>query len=329
MCEYLANVTTHCLKLFEKIVKLFVTVLLSQFRKDYLRIIQREKGKALRKKVVESKEKKMSESITFDFIKNDKSKDKEISHHKLKAMALQNELFYTNFKKDDLICLIRAYNEVGSKKKLKKELGETLLNVLKKDNCVRMVNVSIFDQSHVQENTEKISVTERLSTESVNKKSCKGKQLLGKRKAQKKSSIGDIGDGGSVDKNTAVQKALTEKSYFTRRSPSDQLSKEKDIPTASCSYDYKPLKTNKANFDKEKTSAKSKCKQSMKKEQTDADDYSDACGICLKLYKSNEDMICCNFCNMWYHRGCIGLDDDNEWNFFLTDDAIYICPMCQ
>jgi delta 1-pyrroline-5-carboxylate dehydrogenase len=78
ICESLTNVSTHCLKLFEKIVKLFVTVLLSQFRKDYLRIIQREKGKTLRKKVVESKEKKMIEGITFDFIKNDESKEKEI-----------------------------------------------------------------------------------------------------------------------------------------------------------------------------------------------------------------------------------------------------------
>jgi hypothetical protein len=81
ICEFLTNISTHCLKLLEKNVYLFVSGLLCHFRKYNLRIIKREKGKALRKKVVESKEMIMSERITFDFIENDKSNTREISHN--------------------------------------------------------------------------------------------------------------------------------------------------------------------------------------------------------------------------------------------------------
>jgi hypothetical protein len=148
---------------------------------------------------------------------------------KLKAMALQNDLFYTNFKKDDLMCLLKAYNEVGSKKSTKKELGETLLHVLKKDSCVKMVDVSIF------ENNEPNSVTGCSSKINVSKESGKGKQLLGKRKATKKSSTHDINDGRSIKTSTLDQNMEVERQYYTRSS-SGQASKGKQTD-AECSYE--------------------------------------------------------------------------------------------
>ncbi|KAH3858770.1 hypothetical protein DPMN_101399 [Dreissena polymorpha] len=68
-------------------VKLFLKVIVAQFRKDYLRVIKKEKGLALRKTVVEKAEKKNTECVSIKVIKTDKSTSKQTSHFKLKAMV--------------------------------------------------------------------------------------------------------------------------------------------------------------------------------------------------------------------------------------------------
>ena len=51
------------------------------------------------------------------FILNDQSEDKQVSHLKLKACALSNENCYANFKKAELIQLLKFYNcNVSAKK---------------------------------------------------------------------------------------------------------------------------------------------------------------------------------------------------------------------
>ena len=50
----------------------------SQFRKDYLNFIKKEKGKALRKKVME-KSKKSVKKLDINFILNDDSENKNAS----------------------------------------------------------------------------------------------------------------------------------------------------------------------------------------------------------------------------------------------------------
>jgi hypothetical protein len=294
VCKYLTSFCEHILELFENIVRLFVTVILSQFRKDYLRVIQRVKGKALRKKVIEKYEKKMQESITFQFIKADTSKNKAISHHKLKAVAMQNEQFYTSLKKDDLIILLKAYNVEGQKRSKKTELGEKLVHVLKNESCVSMLNTSVLGETLEQEASAESSVsagdTSNMKTQYV--KSTKGKQLVGKRKATKKSTKSYE---SSQQTDTSIQEAM-----------------------ASCSY---------------KTHEDEKCKPKTRKRQTekrysDSGDYGDACGVCMNVYETDEDWICCDSCCTWYHRDCIGLEDE-EWNYFSDAAAIYICPICQ
>ncbi|XP_045215122.1 uncharacterized protein LOC123565320 [Mercenaria mercenaria] len=57
------------------------------------------------------------------------------------------------------------------------------------------------------------------------------------------------------------------------------------------------------------------------------DDASEACGICGKFEKEDENWICCDACNIWYHKDCVGLDED-DFDYFLNLDAVYICPLC-
>ena len=62
-------------------------------------------------------------------------------------------------------------------------------------------------------------------------------------------------------------------------------------------------------------------------ETDDADNTKEACGVCMKFHIEGEEWIYCDAFSLWYHRDCVGLDD-NEWNYQLNDDAVYICPMC-
>ncbi|KAL5006361.1 hypothetical protein ScPMuIL_015167 [Solemya velum] len=103
-------------KVLKMIINLFLVVSVSQFRKDYLTAIKREKGKALRKKVME-KAKPKTKDIDMASIQNDKSEHKLISHLKLKACALQSENFYRQFTKKQLSQLVKAY---GSKLSISK-----------------------------------------------------------------------------------------------------------------------------------------------------------------------------------------------------------------
>ncbi|KAK3108203.1 hypothetical protein FSP39_003146 [Pinctada imbricata] len=75
--------------LFESAVSLFVKVNCSQFRRDYLSTLRREKIKALRKKVV-NKSKRVSETVNMKFILKDSSHSKHVSHLRLKAEVTQN-----------------------------------------------------------------------------------------------------------------------------------------------------------------------------------------------------------------------------------------------
>ncbi|CAC5426471.1 unnamed protein product [Mytilus coruscus] len=65
------------------------------------------------------------------------------------------------------------------------------------------------------------------------------------------------------------------------------------------------------------------------KQTTPLSDSSDEnCGICGKPEKSEEDWICCDICSIWYHRDCVGLEDETSWLTCSNPDAVYTCPMC-
>lgn len=54
----------------------------------------------------------------------------------------------------------------------------------------------------------------------------------------------------------------------------------------------------------------------------------ESCGNCNKSYKDEEDWICCDNCGIWFHRGCVNLDDDLEWNMLIEEGQTFTCPMC-
>ncbi|CAC5417702.1 unnamed protein product [Mytilus coruscus] len=59
------------------------------------------------------------------------------------------------------------------------------------------------------------------------------------------------------------------------------------------------------------------------KQTTPLSDSSDEnCGICGKPEKSEEDWICCDICSIWYHRDCVGLEDETSWLTETTIDDI-------
>ena len=75
---------------------LFVSV--AQFKKDYLRALNREKNKALSKRVLDkSAKKELSRPIDMKFIEKDCLEHKMVSNFGLKTLALQSNLFYIDF----------------------------------------------------------------------------------------------------------------------------------------------------------------------------------------------------------------------------------------
>ena len=83
-------------------------------------------------------------------------------------------------------------------------------------------------------------------------------------------------------------------------------------------------KGGKKSTGKGKGRGKGKGKGKKDEEKTE----NDACGICNKKYKSSEDWICCDECLVWYHRGCVGLEDESLWEEVSTEEKRYLCPMC-
>jgi hypothetical protein len=159
ICDNLVRTCESALLLYEKIIQLFTAVNFSQFRKDYLRVIKREKSKALRKRVLDRKDKKDADFLPFNSIIEDKSQGKKISHLKLKAVALQDSTFYMTYKKAELVQILNAYGQVISTKATKAELGEKLYNYLLNEDNLEMSNPDIISTV-----TTKSESTEHFST---------------------------------------------------------------------------------------------------------------------------------------------------------------------
>jgi hypothetical protein len=76
--------------LFQCAVILYLKVSFSQFRKTYLTYLKKEKGIALRKKVIK-KTKQMPKSFNITFFNEDNSSNKEVSMLRLKSELMQNK----------------------------------------------------------------------------------------------------------------------------------------------------------------------------------------------------------------------------------------------
>ncbi|CAC5364753.1 PIF1 [Mytilus coruscus] len=143
MGEKLVNTCVHLEIIFKFIVNLFLNVSTAQFRKDYLTAIRREKSKALRKKVMEKTVKKKEvKTIDINFLMTDTSENKIVSHLGLKSMSLQNEKFYLEFTKKDLIKILKAYGVNLSMSKNKPELGQVLAEKLNEHSVCPIIAFS-------------------------------------------------------------------------------------------------------------------------------------------------------------------------------------------
>ena len=93
--EILDDIVMSCdsyIVLFQCAVILYLKVSFSQFRKTYLTYLKKEKGIALRKKVMK-KNKQMPKSFNITFFNEDNSSNKEVSMLRLKSELMQNRIF--------------------------------------------------------------------------------------------------------------------------------------------------------------------------------------------------------------------------------------------
>ncbi|CAC5396937.1 PIF1 [Mytilus coruscus] len=94
------------IEIFQSVITLFLKVNLSQFRRDYLTFLKKEKGVALRKKVMQ-KSQKATKSFNMKFFSEDNSTNKEVSFLRLKSELMQSEKFFNDnsFTKKELVSL--------------------------------------------------------------------------------------------------------------------------------------------------------------------------------------------------------------------------------
>ena len=144
LCDSLTLITSHISFLLKKIVCLFVTLCTAQFRKDYLTSVRREKTKALRKRVM-MKSIKKDPKVNITFIRNDKSKNKVVSHLKLKSESIENSKFYMDFKKTDLLLLSGVYECQLPRRQSQEDIG-TIVRI-KIQTCNDIPNPNMFSPS--------------------------------------------------------------------------------------------------------------------------------------------------------------------------------------
>lgn len=100
-----------------------------------------------------------------------------------------------------------------------------------------------------------------------------------------------------------------------------------DTPEISETVQKKTTKTvTKGKGNKRKFSRKGKGKSKKPKVVCET---GDTCKVRGKTEEEGEEWISCDFCLSWYHRACAGLEDDNEWNKYATEDGQYACSLCQ
>lgn len=97
---------------YHTILDLFLCVNLSQFRRDYLAHVQKEKGKALRKKVMEKSKKVAGKIFNMKLCMEDNSVKKISSHLRLKSELMNNPKYFMDksFTKKELQIFSKAYD---------------------------------------------------------------------------------------------------------------------------------------------------------------------------------------------------------------------------
>ena len=276
---------------FKFIINLFLTVSISQFRKDYLTAIKREKSKALRKKVMEKTSKAQQiKRIDMNSIINDKSENRLISHLHLKSLSLENENFFLNFTKKDLILLLKAYGVHLSMTKKKQELGEVLAQKLGEYDS--MLNSSVF-KSDVE--TEK-QTAERTDIPSS------FVQCSGVDKDLEKEDLSEVPEHSNIEYSQPPETGEMS-SVIDAMSDETELVSAESHETSKVASGNKTKKTKCTRHKTPKSTSASKSKRKAKRKASklqvqESDPTDENCGICGKKrnqMKNGYVVICAQY----------------------------------
>lgn len=122
------------LKLMSNVCDLFMRVCISQSRKDYLSHLKKEKGVALRKKVMQ-KSSRSVRKLDMKFILDDFS-DMSASHYRLKSKLLTHGNMLKDFTKVQLKTLGKAYGITILSKLKKEDMARELASAINEADCM-------------------------------------------------------------------------------------------------------------------------------------------------------------------------------------------------
>lgn len=281
----LHSVVTCCenfVELYHSVVQLFLKVAFSQFRRDFLSFLKKEKGKALRKKVME-KSRKTVKAFNMQFLKDDKSQEKISSYLRLKSEVVMNEKFLLSFTKKDLLLLCQMYDLQMPSRKRKDEISINLNRVILQSDSIPCPNKF---QTSCLSDKRPCSVPE---DEDV-----PGPSGYIPRPPLSTPSV-------TSDSNSSVSR------HLPTRIPRECQSKRRRTVGKG----------------------KGKGKGRGKKKTPAAIVYGsdENCTMCNGQYVNGEDWISCDICNLWYHRKCVNIQDEEEW--CDVNEGVFTCPLCQ
>ncbi|CAC5394981.1 PIF1 [Mytilus coruscus] len=117
---------------------------------DY-QFLKKEKGKALRKKVMDKSKKKSVKAFKMQFFKDNKSDGKTASHLRLKSELVANSNFLTEktFTKNDLLLLCKIYNVTVASSKRKNDISSVLSNAILNSDSIPYQSVQQTEQSQI------------------------------------------------------------------------------------------------------------------------------------------------------------------------------------
>jgi hypothetical protein len=265
------------------------------------------------------KSKKTQKNIDFAFIKQDLSDNKLASHLKLKSECLINSKFYMNFTKRELQTLAESYGCKVSQRKSKDEIGSILSQKIQQ--CSTIPNPTILNASVQTSILTSEHTGDEASTSTIN---CPQTSESTTSEPHAREDMSLCVDEPSTSKDAFISEPIYEEaSLLNQQSASDTFGTlECCDESATTRPGIKSSKT-KSNCRKKGPHKKSRKRRTTK----DLTDEKDLCGVCSKSEKEGEEWICCDVCTVWYHRDCVGLDDD-DWMMFSDAASLYTCPMC-
>ncbi|XP_070573165.1 uncharacterized protein [Ptychodera flava] len=301
--------------LYTTIVSKYIRVTNNQTRKDLLQTLGRKKKMAHRKSVMEKEQKKQI-IVNVNDITNDKTPGKCTSHYLLKAAVSTNPTYFdsTSFTKSDLHVLCQAYNERYTGRITKEELGRKLVGVILATD--EMPNPGIFQQGTSSASNPVIQTEEQQTTSTTDSMTLQSatqhQASVSPPKSKKRSS-----SSNSQETQSSVGKAIARKaSSKSKKRSSSGESKETQSTVGKA-------------IARKESSSKSKPYSKKRKGKATEDESEDTelCMGCCTVSEGQEQWVCCDSCDGWYHRECAGLINAAQWR--AVEESTWLCPDCQ